>query len=110
MIDSSRIGCAVYIPGIVSRTFEPFVVVRGRAEPLAMYGMTLRQVDLLAEYFCLYRICEWADGKNGVSCINDNVDAIATHDFGELRTSLRARSSEPLLHRLRQNDTHSGSH
>ena len=57
---------------------------RGQAQPLAMYGMALRQVDLLAEYLCLYRICEWADGKNGVKFINDNVDAIATHDFGEL--------------------------
>lgn len=66
----------------------------GRAEPLAMYGMALRQVDLLTEYFCLYRICEWADGNNGVSFINDNVDAIATHDFGELRMNYLTLSSE----------------
>lgn len=57
---------------------------RGRSEPLAMYGMALRQVDLLAEYLCLYRICEWADDKNGMRFINDTVDAIAAHDFGEL--------------------------
>ncbi|GGU39647.1 methylamine utilization protein MauJ [Lentzea flava] len=57
---------------------------QGKAEPLAMYGMALRQVDLLAEYLCLYRICEWADGVNGKKFINNNVDAIAGHDFGEL--------------------------
>lgn len=66
----------------------------GRAEPLAMYAMALRQVDLLAEYLCLYRICEWADRKNGVSFINENLETIATHDFGELRMNHATLSNE----------------
>jgi hypothetical protein len=80
-------------PGNVSLT-EFSRRFAGRAEPLAMYGMALRQVDLLAEYFFLYRICEWADKKNGVSFINDNVDAIATHEFGELRIDHLAMAPE----------------
>jgi hypothetical protein len=30
-----------------------------------MYAIAARQADLLAEYLCLYRVLEGADGQNG---------------------------------------------
>ncbi|MGI8311821.1 hypothetical protein [Saccharopolyspora hattusasensis] len=61
---------------------------------MAMYAKGPRQVDLLSEYLCLYRICEWADHGNGKSFINKNVDAIATRDFGELLMYHHTTTSE----------------
>ena len=61
---------------------------QGRDEFIVLYAMAARQPDLLAEYLCLYRLLEAADGKNGTvfsaSCLAD----VGTKDFGELRVVL----------------------
>jgi hypothetical protein len=67
----------------------------GHSEPLAMYAMALRQVDILTEYLCLYRICEWADGKNGKTFINATISSIATYDFGDLQMQHASVEPEP---------------
>src|SRR5690606_9777270 len=39
----------------------------GREEAVSLYAMAARQADVLAEYLCLYRVLEYADGQNGRS-------------------------------------------
>ncbi|SEG26133.1 hypothetical protein SAMN04489712_104120 [Thermomonospora echinospora] len=58
----------------------------GKGEPLGLYAMAIRQVDVLAEYLFLYRIAEWADRKNGKTFIGMYLDLIHDYDFGELWT------------------------
>lgn len=56
----------------------------GVEEPLGLYAMATRQVEILGEYLCLYRVLEWADGKNGMTYVERHLGAIATRDFGYL--------------------------
>jgi hypothetical protein len=56
----------------------------GREALVALYAMAARQPDVLAEYLCLYRVLEAADGQNGkVFAALTLVDLPAT-EFGEL--------------------------
>jgi len=63
------------------------------AEPLAMYAMATRQVDILAEYLCLYRVLEWPNKDNGRAFIESHLKAVTTYDFGDLH----AVTFNPLL-------------
>lgn len=53
-------------------------------EPLTLYAMATRQVDILTEYLCLYRVLEWPNRDNGKPFIADHLDSVRTHDFGDL--------------------------
>lgn len=57
---------------------------RGREALVSLYAMAARQPDLLAEYLCLYRILEAADGTNGKAFIGANLARLAGYDFGDL--------------------------
>jgi hypothetical protein len=46
--------------------------------------MDTRQVDVLSEYLCPYRVLEWADQGNGKSCIEAWLGSVNTYDFGVL--------------------------
>lgn len=76
-------------------------------EPLTLYGMATRQVDVIGEYLCLYRILEWARKDNGVSYIEAHLDKLRTHDFGALEAydAFRRPTAAPLnvfeVHRQR---------
>jgi hypothetical protein len=56
----------------------------GVAEPLTLYAMATRQVEVLSEYLCFYRVIEWARKDNGVAYIEDRLSKLPTHDFGDL--------------------------
>ncbi len=58
-----------------------------RPEPLAMYAMATRQIDVFSEYIALYRILEFPQKNNGKKFIEDNLDLIETYNFGTLLTS-----------------------
>jgi hypothetical protein len=49
-----------------------------------MYAMAARQADLLAEYLCLYRVLEGADGTNGTTFSTNELPALLGRDFGVL--------------------------
>ncbi|MEU3620407.1 methylamine utilization protein MauJ [Streptomyces sp. NPDC006872] len=71
----------------------------GRTEPLALYAMAIRHVDLLAEYLGLYRVLEAPRSDNGISFINDHLDSLELYDFGKLLTIpafLPEHSEEPV--------------
>lgn len=53
-------------------------------EPLALYAMATRQVDIMGEYLCLYRVVEWPNQDNGVSFITDRLADLRDYDFGRL--------------------------
>lgn len=57
----------------------------GREERVSLYAMAARQVDLLMEYLCLYRVLESADGSNGKKFIGSTLHRIERYDFGVLR-------------------------
>jgi hypothetical protein len=56
----------------------------GKEELVGLYAMAARQADVLAEYLCLYRVLEAADGRNGKVFISGAVQSLASQDFGEL--------------------------
>lgn len=49
-----------------------------------LYAMAARQVDVLSEYMCLYRLLEASDGKNGKDFAKKAIGKIPNYDFGEL--------------------------
>lgn len=51
---------------------------------LGLYAMATRQVEILAEYLCLYRVLERAKNDNGVSYVARHLKDLHTHDFGTL--------------------------
>lgn len=53
-------------------------------EGLALYAMATRQVETMGEYLCLFRVLEWADGRNGVTLASAHLSNIGTHPFGNL--------------------------
>ncbi|MGW3661158.1 methylamine utilization protein MauJ [Streptomyces sp. NPDC005151] len=57
-----------------------------RTEPLALYAMAIRHVDLLAEYMGLYRVLEAPRSSNGMDFITDHLDSLEGYDFGKLLT------------------------
>lgn len=54
------------------------------AEPLALYAMATRQVEILSEYLCLYRVLEWARKDNGIVYIETHIGQLAKYNFGKL--------------------------
>ncbi|CCK24635.1 hypothetical protein BN159_0256 [Streptomyces davaonensis JCM 4913] len=58
----------------------------GRVEPLALYAMVIRHVDLLAEYMGLFRVLEAPRGSNGLDFITGHLDSLEGYDFGRLVT------------------------
>lgn len=52
---------------------------------LAIYAMAARQADLLAEYLCLYRVLEGADGTNGKDFAANELPHVLDRDYGVLR-------------------------
>jgi len=56
----------------------------GVQEPLALYAMATRQVEILGEYLSLYRVLEWARKDNGIAYIEQHLSALSSHSFGEL--------------------------
>lgn len=56
----------------------------GREGLLALYAMASRQADVLAEYLCLYRVLEGADGGKGMAFAAANLGRVLTHDYGVL--------------------------
>jgi len=57
----------------------------GLEQHLALYAMAARQADILAEYLCLYRVLEAADGGNGVEFASGQISSVLSHDFGVLQ-------------------------
>jgi hypothetical protein len=64
-------------------------------DALALYAMATRQVDILSEYLCLYRVLESVHHDNGKSVIVSTLDDIATYDFGVLYTHDAATGRGP---------------
>ena len=58
---------------------------KDRESLVALYAMAARQADLLAEYLCLYRVLEGADGTNGTQFAAQELPHLLGHDFGVLR-------------------------
>ena len=58
----------------------------GRESRLALYAMATRQVDLLSEYLCLYRVLETPGRDDGIAFIENHLAEIGRHDFGVLYT------------------------
>jgi hypothetical protein len=58
---------------------------KDRESLLALYAMATRQADLLAEYLCLYRVLEGADGANGKAFTVRELPHLLDRDFGLLR-------------------------
>lgn len=56
----------------------------GVQEALALYAMATRQVEVLSEYLCLYRVLEWARKDNAISYTEAHLKALSTYDFGNL--------------------------
>lgn len=56
----------------------------GVEEPLALYAMATRQVEVLSEFLCFYRVIEWVNKDNGKAYVSRHLGALATHDFGKL--------------------------
>ena len=54
------------------------------ARELSLYGMALRQLDPLSEYFCYYRVIESVTNSNGREWIRGNIERIKSYDFGFL--------------------------
>jgi hypothetical protein len=67
----------------------------GREDPLALYAMATRQVDVLSEFLCLYRVLETPNRDNGKALIERRLAEIQTHDFGELYTHDAATGRGP---------------
>jgi hypothetical protein len=55
-----------------------------RAEVLGLYAMATRQVDVLSEYLCLYRVLEAPGRDNGKTFIASQLHLLETYDFGSL--------------------------
>lgn len=64
----------------------------GRENLVNLYAMASRQSDLLAEFLCLYRVVEAADGSNGTTFLTAHLADVSSHPFGTLRV-IRPRSS-----------------
>lgn len=58
-----------------------------RSEMLGLYAMATRQVDVLSEYLCLYRVLEAPGRNNGKPFIATHLSLLETHDFGILTAS-----------------------
>lgn len=56
-----------------------------REDRVSLYAMAARQADVLAEYLCLYRLLEAADGTNGNCFIEQELATLERRDFGTLR-------------------------
>lgn len=56
-----------------------------REELVALYAMAARQVDVLSEYLCLYRVLEAADARNGMTFSGQALPGLLGRDFGDLR-------------------------
>ncbi len=57
----------------------------GREELVGLYAMAARQVDILIEYLCLYRVLEAADTGNGTAFASNALASLAATDFGVLK-------------------------
>lgn len=57
----------------------------GKRELIALYAMAARQPDVLAEFLCLYRIFEAADGENGKRFSASKLPVLGDKDYGDLR-------------------------
>lgn len=57
----------------------------GKEELVGLYAMAAREPDLLAEYLCLYRVLEAADGQNGKTFSASALSTLASKSFGDLR-------------------------
>lgn len=56
----------------------------GVEEPLGLYAMATRQVEMLSEYLCLYRVLEWVEKDNGLSYAQRHLGTVMVHEYGEL--------------------------
>lgn len=56
----------------------------GVEEAVGLYAMATRQVDVLGEYLCLYRLLEWPEKDNGKRYIERHLETLRRHDFGVL--------------------------
>jgi hypothetical protein len=56
----------------------------GVEEALGLYTMATRQVEVLSEYLCLYRVLEWAKKDDGIRYAERHMNTLITHDYGEL--------------------------
>ena len=52
---------------------------------MGLYAMAARQVDILIEYLCLYRVLEAADTGNGTAFASNALASLAATDFGVLK-------------------------
>lgn len=67
----------------------------GRGELVSLYAMGARQADILAEYLCLYRVLEGADGGNGTEFSERAIPTLLDRDFGLLRVIPTVQYSRP---------------
>lgn len=51
---------------------------------IELYTMGLRQIDPFLEFLCYYRVIERVSQSNGKQWINQNINRISIHNFGEL--------------------------
>lgn len=82
-----RYGRSAQLVGFQSR----FAYVH---EALGLYAMATRQVEILGEYLCLYRVLERGDHGNGTQYSARHLAMLSTYDFGALSAwSYGGRSS-----------------
>lgn len=58
-----------------------------RSEVLGLYAMATRQVDVLSEYLCLYRVLEAPGHDDGKPFVASHLSQLETYDFGSLAAS-----------------------